>query len=31
MISPQVKDTAKELCEQLVEIYVAKTRKRSPK
>ena len=27
MISPRVKDTAKELCEQLVEIYVAKNKK----
>ncbi|EEG90501.1 hypothetical protein COPCOM_01238 [Coprococcus comes ATCC 27758] len=31
MIRPRVKDTAKELCEQLVEIYMAKkTRKLSP-
>lgn len=30
MINPRVKDTAKELCEQLVEIYVAKIRKLSP-
>ena len=27
MINPRVKDTAKELCEQLVEIYVAKNKK----
>ena len=27
MISPRVEDTAKELCEQLVEIYVAKNKK----
>ena len=26
-INPRVKDTAKELCEQLVEIYVAKNKK----
>ena len=27
MIDPRIKDTAKELCEQLVEIYVAKNKK----
>lgn len=31
MIGPSVKDTAKELCEQLVETYMAKIRKLSPK
>ena len=30
MISPRVKDTAKELCEQLVEIYMAKNKKTEP-
>ena len=28
MISPRVKDTAKELCEQLIEIYLAKNDER---
>ena len=30
MINPRVKDTAKELCEQLVEIYMAKNKKTEP-
>lgn len=31
MIDPRIKDTAKELCEQLVETYMAKIRKLSLK
>ena len=29
MITPRIKDAAKELCEQLAEIYMAKMMKRS--